>query len=58
MNQGLKLSYPLTLEWSQSSEVQGCQISSTTLLCEVSKGVRVAFQVCLLLEDMGGPEKD
>ena len=22
------------------------------------KGIRIAFQVCLLLEDMGGPEKD
>ena len=58
MNQGLKLLYLLVLKWSQSYLSGELSNSSGTLVLYSAEGTKIAFQVYLLLEYVGGPEKD
>ena len=58
MNWGLKLLYLLVLKWSQSYLSGELSNSSGTLVLYSAEGTKIAFQVYLLLEYVGGPEKD
>ena len=58
MNWGLKLLYLLVLKWSQSYLSRELSNSCGTLVLYSAEGTKIAFQGYLLLEYVGGPEKD